>query len=205
MIDDRNGFKFFTGSDGARFTKQLLHDLGALAQECVTQLVDNDTVFVPDNEINCEHVLDWMPKYYAESLQQAILSKVTTDDRPNQQQPLSGLNIVLNAGNGSGGFFAHALHDLGATCLPNSLHLEPDGQFPNGVPNPESNDMVQETNTHCQTVQVDLGILLDTDADRCGFVTPSSSSSSDKKDSSSSYEPLNRNRLIALLSVIFAN
>ena len=54
--------------------------------------------------------------------------------------------------------------------------------------------MVKRTIERCEEVNADIGIMLDTDADRCGFVVPHQGK----------YEPLNRNRLIALLSKIFS-
>lgn len=111
------------------------------------------------------------------------------------------MKIVLNAGNGSGGFFNNVLKELGADVSA-SIWLEPDGDFPAGyVPNPESSHMIDETMRACEEANADIGIMLDTDADRCGFVVPRTVDSDGTK---SNYEALNRNRLIALLSVIFS-
>lgn len=52
----------------------------------------------------------------------------------------------------------------------------------------------------CEECNADLGILFDTDADRSGFILPRNVDGGNNAD----YEPLNRNRLIALLSTIFA-
>ena len=117
-----------------------------------------------------QHDRKWMSDY-AESLKQAILAKTTptkttsTTSRRDAQKPLEGLKILLNAGNGSGGFFQTVLEALGADAS-SSLHLEPDATFPNGVPNPESPAMLEQTILACQKAQADLGIMLDTDADR---------------------------------------
>ena len=129
-----------------------------------------------------------MPNY-ASTLKDAICSEVQKDDKP-----LQGLKIVLNSGNGSGGFFNQVLKDLGADVSA-SIHVEPNPNFPAGIPNPEKKDMIAETIQSCQQISADLGILLDTDADRSGFVVPMPNGE---------FEPLNRNRLIALLSVIFS-
>jgi phosphomannomutase len=94
------------------------------------------------------------------------------------------------------------LRDLGADVNA-SIHLDPDGSFPNGVPNPEDIKMLEYTIAVCEKEQADLGIMLDTDADRCGFVAPRTID--DATRIRSNYEALNRNRLIALLGVIFAN
>lgn len=133
--------------------------------------------------------VDFMP-HYAASLSAAIRKEVGS----SSDKPLLGLKIVLNAGNGSGGFFHSVLEGLGADVSA-SIGVEPDGIFPNGIPNPEKQQMIDDTIAKCQEVEADLGILLDTDADRSGFVAPVGDNQ---------YEPLNRNRLIALLSVIFS-
>jgi len=142
--------------------------------------------------------VDHMP-HYAETLKNAIVKEVGSTELP--EKALEGLKIVLNAGNGSGGFFNDVLKDLGAD-VSSSIWLDPDGEFPAGyVPNPEASTMIQETSRVCEMVDADIGVMLDTDADRCGFVVPRVV----KEDGTrSDYEALNRNRLIALLSVIFS-
>jgi len=146
--------------------------------------------------------------HYETTLKNAILREVSEGlpltSSSNTQLPLAGLRIVLNAGNGSGSFFQKVLHELGAD-VSFSINLTPDGTFPvgSGVPNPEYKPMIDETIQACENCIADLGIMLDTDADRCGLIVPCK-----KEDSSSSlikYEALNRNRLIALLSVIFSS
>jgi phosphomannomutase len=135
-----------------------------------------------------------MPSY-AKSLTDAILRE--TGASGLEERPLEGLKIVFNSGNGSGGFFNDVLKNLGADVSA-SMFVEHNSAFPNGVPNPESQSMVDATMKVCQESKADLGIMLDTDADRSGFIVPSST------DEDSTYEPLNRNRLIALLGVLFA-
>jgi phosphomannomutase len=141
--------------------------------------------------------VDYMP-HYALTLKNAILKEVGSEDAP--ETALAGLRIVLNSGNGSGGFFHKVLEDLGADVSA-SIHIEPDGAFPAYIPNPESSQMVAETTRVCEVANADIGIMLDTDADRCGFVVPRTVN---KDGTKSDYEALNRNRLIALLAVIFS-
>lgn len=208
---DRNGLKFFrrartldarVGDDSASAVS--IADLGARAIQCATEW--HSAGILPPasgkDSVMCSAWVDWMP-YYAKELRQAIVDQVghqscdkTSANDQISQQPLRGLKIVLNAGNGSGAFFHKILQELGADTT-GSLHLEYNGEFPNGVPNPESPAMVSETEQACALVKADLGILLDTDADRCGFVVPS-------RHDKNTYEPLNRNRLIALLGVIMS-
>ena len=53
----------------------------------------------------------------------------TQDDKP-----LKGWKIIVDAGNGAGGFFAEkVLNSLGADTT-GSQFLEPDGRFPNHIP-----------------------------------------------------------------------
>jgi phosphomannomutase len=144
--------------------------------------------------------------HYASTLRDSIVREVQLGldetERSDIPLPLAGLRIVLNSGHGSGGFFYHVLHDLGAD-LSQSQHLnQPDATFPSGIPNPESDRMVKETTQLCEEIDADIGIMLDTDADRCGFIVPTASSTF--PFSTHQYQPLNRNRLIALLGRIFS-
>ena len=135
-----------------------------------------------------------MPSY-EDFLRNAILQECGSTGKSSL--PLSGLRIVLNAGNGSGHFFNKILEDLGAD-VSNSVHLTPDGTFPaSGVPNPEYSAMIDETKRVCEKCEADMGIMFDTDADRCGFIVPRTVGTTLR------YEALNRNRLIALLGVLF--
>lgn len=95
----------------------------------------------------------------------------------------------MNAGNGSGGFFTwDVLDKLGADTF-GSLHLNPDGMFPNHIPNPEDKKAMGLTREAVLDHSADLGIVFDTDVDRSGVV--------DSKGN-----PINGDRLIALMSAI---
>jgi len=84
--------------------------------------------------------------------------------------PLKGMRILVDAGNGAGGFFARdVLAPLGAD-ITGSMFLEPDGTFPNHPPNPEDPAALVSL---CQEVinrQGDLGLIFDTDVDRVAAV-----------------------------------
>ena len=55
-------------------------------------------------------------------------------------KPLKGAKIIVDAGNGAGGFFSSkVLEPLGADTE-GSQFLQPDGRFPNHVPNPENEE-----------------------------------------------------------------
>lgn len=191
---DRNGLKFFSAIAPSGFSKAQIKAIGALAETHVQEWLERGAL-PPVESSEKKNDVDWMPDY-ADSLKEAILSKTAGVSANGGKRPLTGLKIVLNSGNGSGGFFNEVLKGLGADVSA-SMHLIPDGTFPNGVPNPEDATMLQKTIAACEAAQADLGVMLDTDADRCGFVAPRTS---DKR----TYEALNRNRLIALLGVVFA-
>ncbi len=86
---------------------------------------------------------------------------------------LRPLRIVVNCGNGAAGptfdALAQALHDAGAplTFLP--LHHDPDGSFPNGIPNPLLPQNRPVTANQVRLNGADLGIAFDGDFDRCFF------------------------------------
>ncbi len=79
---------------------------------------------------------------------------------------LKPLKIVVNAGNGGAG----ATIDLLESRLPFEfikVHHEPDGTFPNGVPNPLLPENRSSTIDAIRDVGADLGIAWDGDFDRC--------------------------------------
>jgi len=81
---------------------------------------------------------------------------------------LSGLKIVLNAGNGSAGPILEKL----AKRLPAELiviHGEADGHFPHGVPNPLLPDRRSVTSESVIAHGADFGVAFDGDFDRCFF------------------------------------
>jgi phosphomannomutase/phosphomannomutase/phosphoglucomutase len=81
---------------------------------------------------------------------------------------LAPLKIVVNAGNGAAG----PTLDLLESHLPFEfikLHHEPDGDFPNGVPNPMIVENRTPTINTIRDYGADLGIAWDGDFDRCFF------------------------------------
>lgn len=78
------------------------------------------------------------------------------------------LKVVVNAGNGGAGAFV----DLLAPHLPFEfikVHHEPDGNFPNGVPNPMLEENRRSTTEAIRRCGADVGIAWDGDFDRCFF------------------------------------
>ena len=81
---------------------------------------------------------------------------------------LKPLKIVVNSGNGCAGGILDAL----APHLPFELirlHHEPDGTFPNGVPNPLITSNRAETEQLVKESGADMGLAWDGDCDRCFF------------------------------------
>lgn len=106
-----------------------------------------------------------------------------------EEKPLQGKKIIVDAGNGAGGFYAEkVLLPLGAD-VSGSQFLEPDGNFPNHIPNPENREAMESVCKAVKDNNADMGIIFDTDVDRAGAV------GKDGKE-------INRNRLIALISAI---
>lgn len=78
------------------------------------------------------------------------------------------MKLVVNAGNGCAGPAFDALSD----ALPldvTRLHHEPDGRFPNGVPNPLLPENRSETADAVRAQGADFGVAWDGDYDRCFF------------------------------------
>ena len=72
------------------------------------------------------------------------------------------MKIFVDAGNGSGGFFAEKiLAPLGADTT-GSQFLEPDGIFPNHIPNPEDKVAMAAKKAVLEN-HADLGLIFDTD------------------------------------------
>lgn len=89
---------------------------------------------------------------------------------PSQLKPL---RVVMNAGNGAAGHVIDAIEkhfkDAGVPIDFIKIHHEPDGRFPNGIPNPLLPERRQDSIDAIRTNQADLGIAWDGDFDRCFF------------------------------------
>lgn len=180
---DRNGMKFFTRQGGTdkKQIRMLLEDAYEHSTLRDAYHMDGLSAYVA-----APRCVDLMSAY-ASYLRKCIQRSIRSSSRPTE--PLSGAHIIVDAGNGAAGFFAtDVLAPLGAD-ITGSQFLDPDGSFPNHVPNPEDQLAMRMA---CEAVLksgADLGIVFDTDGDRCGFVD---------RDG----KAINRNRLIALLAAI---
>lgn len=169
---DRNGLKFFT-RDGGLDGKDIAEILEIAGK------TDNP---VGSKNGKCESC-DFM-KRYSEILREMIIKGVNNGDKP-----LDGMKIVVDAGNGVGGFYAHdVLAPLGAD-IEGSVFLDPDGNFPNHAPNPENAEAMKSISDAVKNSDADFGVIFDTDVDRAGCV------------GKGGFE-INRNRLVALASKV---
>lgn len=79
------------------------------------------------------------------------------------------LKIVIDAGNGTAGFIAPKLwEDMG--CDVTCLYCEPDGRFPNHLPDPTVAKYVIDLQRKVVEVGADIGIGYDGDSDRIGTI-----------------------------------
>ncbi len=79
------------------------------------------------------------------------------------------MKVVLDAGNGlSGAYIPPVLQALGLDV--ECLYCEPDGTFPNHLPNPEDPEMTRDLEAKVLELGADLGLAFDGDSDRCGFI-----------------------------------
>ncbi len=167
---NRNGFKFFTAQGGLE-SADIKQILSFAAGDTVTALQPGKVVSGSFMDTYCSILVDKV--------------RVAT----GQAQPLKGFKIVVDAGNGAGGFYVDkVLQPLGADTT-GSRYLDPDGSFPNHIPNPENKEAMASITAAVREVGADFGIIFDTDVDRAGAVLSDGSE-------------LNRNRIIAMLSAI---
>lgn len=86
---------------------------------------------------------------------------------------LRPLHILVNCGNGAAGptfdALAAALAAKGASLRFTRMHHDPDGSFPNGIPNPLLPENQPATAQAVIAAKADLGVAFDGDFDRCFF------------------------------------
>lgn len=171
---NRNGLKFFT-KDGGLDAPDIQEILNNAQQGKTPPAAENGVVKASA-----------FMKTYAQILQNKIKEGVQAED---YDHPLSGFKIVVDAGNGAGGFYAgDVLAPLGAD-VSGSVFLEPDGMFPNHVPNPENPQAMQAISKATIAAEADLGVIFDTDVDRGAAVDQNGAE-------------ISRNRLVALAAAI---
>lgn len=172
---DRNGLKFFTrdgGLDGADIA-----DILKTAGEAENPLGSENG--------ECKKC-NFMSRY-AEILRNMIIEGV--DAQADREKPLNGMKIVVDAGNGVGGFYAKDVLEVLGADISGSVYLDPDGKFPNHAPNPENTEAMECVSKAAANANADFGVIFDTDVDRAACV------------GKGGFE-INRNRLVALASKI---
>lgn len=169
---NRNGVKFFTargglvGSEISALLSDAQKNAGLSAEKAGTI---TEKPFLP---------------VYMEQLASRVRKGLGTEE----EKPLAGLHVAVDAGNGAGGFYARLMENLGADTA-GSQFLDPDGYFPNHIPNPENPDAMASLQKAVLQSGADLGVIFDADCDRAAVVD------ADGRE-------INRNRLIALISAI---
>ena len=167
---NRNGFKFFTPQGGLE---------KADIKEILSYASSDEVTGLERGSLVSGAFMDTYAKILADKIRAAT----------GLEHPLEGFRIVVDAGNGAGGFFAEkVLQPLGANT-DGSRYLDPDGSFPNHIPNPEDKEAMHSITEAVVENHADLGIIFDTDVDRAGAVLSDGSE-------------LNRNRIIAMLAAI---
>ncbi|KAG2611332.1 hypothetical protein PVAP13_4KG127615 [Panicum virgatum] len=177
----RNGLKFFTKRGGLT-SVDVEKICNRAAQKYVARKMGLGSRGTPPVVMRVD-----LMSAYSQHLRDIIKQRVAHPT--HYDTPLKGFKVIVNAGNGCGGFFTwDVLEKLGADTT-GSLHLEPDGMFPNQMPNPEDATAMSLTRDAVLAHGADLGVVFDTDVDRSGVVDDTGAA-------------INGDRLIALMSAI---
>lgn len=142
---DYNGMKFVRDQ-----SKPISGDNGLKDIRAFAELAE----FPTPAHTGVRRTIDTMKAYVAHLLSYVDLEK------------LKPLKIVVNAGNGGAGLIIDQLEPH----LPFEfikIHHEPDGHFPNGIPNPMIEENRASTSAAIRAHKADLGIAWDGDFDRC--------------------------------------
>lgn len=173
---NRNGLKLFTNEGGLE-SKDIKVVL-AKAAEYAEKGISCDSYHAEKADL---------VGAYTAYMQNLIKEEVAAE---NYDKPLEGLHIVVDASNGVSGYFVNVLEPLGAD-VSGSICLEPDGTFPNHVPNPENKQAMEYIRSAVLKEKADLGVIFDTDGDRAAVVF-------------SNGEEVNKNAIIALMAAILS-
>lgn len=82
---------------------------------------------------------------------------------------ISSMKVVMNGGNGCAGIVLPELLKKIPQIEAIPVFWEPDGTFPNGIPNPLLLEQREDTSKRVIELQADLGVAWDGDFDRCFF------------------------------------
>jgi phosphomannomutase len=142
---DYNGMKFVREQSKPISGDNGLKDIRGFAERAE---------FPTPARVGVRHSVDTMKAYIAHLLSYVDVAK------------LKPLKIVVNAGNGGAGLIVDELEPH----LPFhfiKVHHEPDGHFPNGIPNPMLEENRASTIAAIREHKADFGIAWDGDFDRC--------------------------------------
>lgn len=181
---NRNGFKFFD-KDGGLEKADITAILELAADKALT--LTEEVLSAPLEAANQVSEFDLISLYCA-NLCMRICDDVAAEV---YDEPLKGLKIVVDAGNGAGGFFATKVLEILGADIEGSSFLDPDGTFPNHVPNPEDKAAMAAICSSTVASKADLGLIFDTDVDRMSAVL-------------SDGTPINRDSIIAMMAAILA-
>lgn len=171
-----NGLKFFTTTGGAEHED--IEAILALAADYSEEQTAGQLATVSHQDLL---------SVYAKDLVEKIRKGITQSENPDK--PLTGRHIVVDAGNGAGGFFVEQVLNVLGADTSGSQFLDPDGRFPNHESNPDNKEAMNSLKEAVLKSNADLGIIFDTDVDRSALVD-------------SNGQALNRNNLIALISAV---
>ncbi|MGI6721228.1 MAG: phosphomannomutase/phosphoglucomutase [Anaerovoracaceae bacterium] len=174
---NRNGFKFFDRDGGLQKA-----DITAILQ--LAAEAENDAPAAAAARVTR---FDLMSLYCAHL--RDLIRRGVSRNGEEKEKPLSGLKIAVDAGNGSGGFFASQVLDPLGADISASQFLEPDGHFPNHIPNPENKEAMDSISARVTGCGCDLGLIFDTDVDRSSAVD-------------SSGNEISRNNIVALAALL---
>lgn len=174
MPPNRNGMKFFT-KDGGLEKEDISKILEFADSDDLFATISNTEGrasgahhFAREGSISDIPLMD----RYCAHLRDIIVRGLSDDSNASSESesPLSGLSITVDAGNGAGGFYAEkVLAPLGAD-VSSSQFLEPDGNFPNHIPNPEDKAAMASICQRVKEAKTHLGLIFDTDVDRASAV-----------------------------------
>ncbi|KAL6552845.1 hypothetical protein OROHE_008209 [Orobanche hederae] len=142
---NRNGFKFFTDAGG--LGKVDIKDVLERAADIHKHFTDECLRESERKAAQSVKRVDYMSVYTSD------LVEAVRKAAGNREKPLEGFHIVVDAGNGAGGFFARL--------------------FPNHIPNPEDKEAMKAITRAVIDNKADLGIIFDTDVDRSAAVDSS--------------------------------
>ena len=178
---NRNGFKYFDAEGG----------LNKSDIKRITEIADRDVPFTIEKAETKGQIEKFdLISLYSDHLKELIIERTSKDGIRNEK-PLEGMKIIVDAGNGGGGFYAgRILAPLGAD-VSDSQFLEPDGNFPNHAPNPEDKKAMASICEAVKTKKADFGLIFDTDVDRSGAVDRFGN-------------PVSRNEIVALAAALIS-